>query len=67
MILNCSKVTLLTFLVQVLQTGREINEVDQSGFSTDGATVYAGNLGSNKYIIQVIWMKKCICLFYFKI
>lgn len=37
----------------VLQTGREINEVDQSGFSTEGATVYAGNLGSNQYIIQV--------------
>ncbi|KAK3924905.1 Cleavage and polyadenylation specificity factor subunit 1 [Frankliniella fusca] len=37
----------------VLQTGREINEVDQSGFSTEGATVYAGNLGLNKYIIQV--------------
>lgn len=37
----------------VLQTGREINEVDQSGFSTEGATVYAGNLGSNKFIIQV--------------
>jgi hypothetical protein len=38
---------------QVLQTGLEINEVDNSGFSTQGPTVYAGNLGYNKYIIQV--------------
>jgi len=40
-------------LSQVLQTGLEINEVDNSGFSTQGPTVYAGNLGYNKYIIQV--------------
>ena len=39
--------------LQVLQTGLEINEVDNSGFSTQGPTVYAGNLGYNKYIIQV--------------
>ena len=40
----------------VLQTGLEINEVDNSGFSTQGPTVYAGNLGNNKYIIQVSQM-----------
>lgn len=40
----------------VLQTGLEINEVDNSGFSTQGPTVYAGNLGYNKYIIQVSQM-----------
>jgi cleavage and polyadenylation specificity factor subunit 1 len=27
--------------------------VDQSGFSTQGTTIFAGNLGSNRYIIQV--------------
>jgi hypothetical protein len=43
---------------QVLQTGLEINEVDNSGFSTQGPTVYAGNLGYNKYIIQVSHRKK---------
>lgn len=37
----------------MLQTGQEINEVDSSGFSTQGPTVFAGNLGNNKYIIQV--------------
>ncbi|XP_069698510.1 cleavage and polyadenylation specificity factor subunit 1 [Periplaneta americana] len=40
----------------VLQTGLEINEVDNSGFSTQGPTVYAGNLGYNRYIIQVSQM-----------
>lgn len=40
----------------ILQTGQEINELDQSGFNTLGPTIYAGNLGSNKYIIQVSQM-----------
>ncbi|XP_066599377.1 cleavage and polyadenylation specificity factor subunit 1 [Prorops nasuta] len=40
----------------VLQTGQEINEVDQSGFSTQGTTVFAGNLGANRYIVQVTQM-----------
>lgn len=39
--------------MKVLQTGREINELDQSGFSTQGPTVFSGNLGNNKYILQV--------------
>ncbi|XP_058806106.1 cleavage and polyadenylation specificity factor subunit 1 isoform X2 [Phymastichus coffea] len=39
----------------VLQTGNEINEVPDAdnGFSTQGTTIFAGNLGSNRYIIQV--------------
>lgn len=37
----------------VLQTGQEINEIDNTGFSTNGPTVYACNLGNNKYIVQV--------------
>lgn len=37
----------------VLQTGQEINELDQSGFSTEGPTVFCGNLGDNQWIIQV--------------
>ncbi|XP_046387222.1 cleavage and polyadenylation specificity factor subunit 1 isoform X1 [Ischnura elegans] len=40
----------------ILQTGQEINEVDNSGFSTQGPTVFAGNIGSNRYIIQVSQM-----------
>ncbi|KAJ8972867.1 hypothetical protein NQ317_013609 [Molorchus minor] len=37
----------------VLQTGHEINEIDNTGFATHCPTVYAGNLGNNKYIVQV--------------
>ena len=37
----------------ILQTGEEINELDQSGFYVQGPTVYAGNIGENKYIVQV--------------
>ncbi|ESO86522.1 hypothetical protein LOTGIDRAFT_128853 [Lottia gigantea] len=37
----------------VLQTGNEIMELDHSGFSTQSPTVFAGNIGDNKYILQV--------------
>ena len=37
----------------ILQTGQEIMELDHSGFSTQGPTICAGNIGDNKYIIQV--------------
>lgn len=37
----------------VLQTGQEINELDKSGFLTKEPTVFCGNLGDNKYIVQV--------------
>ncbi|XP_053531243.1 cleavage and polyadenylation specificity factor subunit 1 isoform X1 [Ictalurus punctatus] len=37
----------------ILQTGQEIMELDTSGFATQGPTLYAGNIGDNKYIIQV--------------
>lgn len=37
----------------ILQTGQEIMELDTSGFATQGSTVFAGNIGDNKYIIQV--------------
>ncbi|XP_034934002.1 cleavage and polyadenylation specificity factor subunit 1 [Chelonus insularis] len=40
----------------ILQTGQEINEVDHSGFSTQSTTVFAGNLGANRYIVQVTQM-----------
>ena len=28
-------------------------ELDHSGYQTSSATIYAGNLGDNKYILQV--------------
>ena len=37
----------------VLQTGQEINEVDQSGFDAKSPTILAANVGNNKYIAQV--------------
>lgn len=40
----------------ILQTGREINELDHSGFNTHGPTIFAGNLGSNRFIVQVSTM-----------
>ncbi|GFS30200.1 cleavage and polyadenylation specificity factor subunit 1 [Nephila pilipes] len=40
----------------ILQTGQEINELDHSGFSTQAPTVFAGNLGGNRFIVQVSQM-----------
>ena len=40
-------------VVQVLQTGQEITELDSSGFVTSSPTVFAGNIGEKKYILQV--------------
>uniref|UniRef100_A0A8C3XKN5 Cleavage and polyadenylation specific factor 1 n=1 Tax=Chelydra serpentina TaxID=8475 RepID=A0A8C3XKN5_CHESE len=37
----------------ILQTGHEIMELDTSGFATQGPTVFAGNIGENRYIVQV--------------
>uniref|UniRef100_A0A8B9S4P0 Cleavage and polyadenylation specificity factor subunit 1 n=1 Tax=Apteryx owenii TaxID=8824 RepID=A0A8B9S4P0_APTOW len=37
----------------ILQTGQEIMELDTSGFATQGPTVFAGNIGENRYIVQV--------------
>ncbi|KAM6289042.1 LOW QUALITY PROTEIN: cleavage and polyadenylation specificity factor subunit 1, partial [Aegotheles albertisi] len=37
----------------ILQTGQEIMELDTSGFATQGPTVGAGNIGDNRYIVQV--------------
>lgn len=39
--------------LQILQTGQEIMELDTSGFATQGPTVFAGNIGDNRYIVQV--------------
>ncbi|KAM6125776.1 LOW QUALITY PROTEIN: cleavage and polyadenylation specificity factor subunit 1 [Pterocles gutturalis] len=33
--------------------GQEIMELDTSGFATQGPTVFAGNIGDNRYIVQV--------------
>jgi len=37
----------------VLKTGDEISEIDNSGFNAQSPTIFAGNLGLNKYIVQV--------------
>ena len=38
----------------MLQTGQEITELDSSGFITSSPTVFAGNIGEKKYILQVM-------------
>jgi len=45
--------SVLFVCAQVLQTGQEINEIDNTGFSTHQPTVYAGNLGNNRFVVQV--------------
>lgn len=37
----------------ILRTEEEINELEESGFNTTSKTVFAGNVGNNRYIIQV--------------
>ncbi|XP_057291812.1 cleavage and polyadenylation specificity factor subunit 1-like [Hydractinia symbiolongicarpus] len=37
----------------VLNTGDEITEIDNSGFNAQNPTVFAGNLGLDRYIVQV--------------
>lgn len=37
----------------VLQTGTEINEIQNTGFACNLPTVHVGNVGQNRYIVQV--------------
>ena len=37
----------------VLQTGQEINEMDQSGFNVTSATILVANLDCNRFVVQV--------------
>ena len=46
----------------MLQTGQEITELDSSGFVTSLPTVFAGNIGEKKYILQVVCLYVCMCL-----
>lgn len=39
---------------QILQTGDEINEIENTGFCNNQTTIYVGNLGNNRYIAQVL-------------
>ena len=56
-------------VMQVLQTGQEITELDSSGFVTSSPTVFAGNIGEKKYILQVsvcVYMHTllfCVCCY----
>lgn len=38
----------------VLQTGDEINEINNTGFSCNQTTIHVGNIGSNRFIVQVL-------------
>ncbi|XP_063696234.1 cleavage and polyadenylation specificity factor subunit 1 [Culicoides brevitarsis] len=37
----------------VLQTGQEINEIQNTGFACNLPTIHVGNVGNNRYIVQV--------------
>ncbi|XP_021710072.1 cleavage and polyadenylation specificity factor subunit 1 [Aedes aegypti] len=37
----------------VLQTGDEINEIENTGFATNVPTIHVGNIGGNRFIVQV--------------
>ncbi|XP_022229286.2 cleavage and polyadenylation specificity factor subunit 1 [Drosophila obscura] len=37
----------------VLQTGQEINEIENTGFTVNQATIFVGNLGQQRFIVQV--------------
>lgn len=39
---------------QVLQTGDEINEINNTGFCCNQTTIHVGNIGNNRYIVQVL-------------
>lgn len=39
---------------QILQTGDEINEIENTGFCNNQTTIYVGNLGNNRYIAQIL-------------
>ena len=37
----------------ILQTGDEINEIENTGFATNLPTIHCGNIGNNRFIVQV--------------
>ncbi len=42
------------FHFQILQTGDEINEIENTGFCNTQTTIHVGNLGNNRYIAQIL-------------
>lgn len=38
----------------VLQTGDEINEIENTGFCGTQTTIHVGNIGNNRYIVQIL-------------
>lgn len=44
----------------MLQTGQEINEMDQSGFNVTSSTILATNVGNNRFIVQVCATSVCL-------
>lgn len=37
----------------ILHTQEEISELEESGFNTSQPTIFAANIGNNRYIVQV--------------
>lgn len=42
------------FDLKVLQTGAEINEINNTGFCCNQTTIHVGNIGNDRYIVQVL-------------
>lgn len=38
----------------MLQTGAEINEINNTGFCCTQTTIHVGNIGNDRYIVQVL-------------
>lgn len=44
----------------ILKTEEEISELEESGFNTASKTVFAGNIGNNRFIVQVSIIHKIL-------
>ncbi|KAH9636042.1 hypothetical protein HF086_016916 [Spodoptera exigua] len=53
MLFSVDKPLEATVDLTVSENGQEINEVDNSEFMTGSPTIFAGNLGNNKFMVQV--------------
>lgn len=40
--------------IQVLQTGEEINEIENTGFCNNYTSIHVGNIGNNRFIAQIL-------------
>lgn len=44
----------IVILLKILQTGAEINDINNTGFCCNQTTIHVGNIGNDRYIVQVL-------------